>query len=262
MASRKSSDGNGNGFAEVLSKARATVARAKAKTKSAKSGVGSWSDDPDRAELNEAHRDVLAAATKAEAGKPAAPISLPELEVPTIAIRVVGVTELICHKWSEKAIRMMLDKQTGKATAGREHKNPQQDYEDSLYKLSDGTYGFPTIAFKSAAVEACTSLGKTITKVMARQAFHVDGEFVRIEGTPRMRQDMVRVGNEVADIRFRGGFEKWSAVLNVMYNARVLSAEQVINLFNLAGFAVGVGEWRPERNGQFGRFRCVSSSAK
>jgi hypothetical protein len=54
---------------------------------------------------------------------------------------------------------------------------------------------------------------------------------------------MVRVGMGTADIRYRGEFKTWSATVTVRYNARVLSADQVVNLFNTAGFAVGVGEW-------------------
>jgi len=77
---------------------------------------------------------------------------------------------------------------------------------------------------------------------------------VRIEGEPSMREDMVRVGMGTADIRYRGEFKKWAVELLIRHNARVLSAEQVANLFNTAGFAIGVGEWRPQRDGSFGMF--------
>jgi hypothetical protein len=115
-------------------------------------------------------------------------------------------------------------------------------------------FTFPSVAFKNAAVEACTSLGKSITKVAARQCFHVCGEFAEIHGHPRMREDMVRLNGQTADIRFRGGFPEWSITLLVRYNARVLTAEQVVNVFNVAGFGVGVGEWRSEKDGSFGLF--------
>jgi hypothetical protein len=174
----------------------------------------------------------------------------------TIQVRIVGDTPLIAHAWDAKAIREMEDRQTGKASMGREKKNPQEDYESSLYRLADGGYGFPCSAFKKAAKEACTSLGRSITKSKVKQAFHVIGHLVRIEGEPLMRRDVVRVGNfkDVADLRYRAEFPVWSVVLTIKYNARVMSAEEIINLLEIAGFAVGVGEWRPERDGQFGMF--------
>ena len=38
-------------------------------------------------------------------------IVIPEIELRTMKIKVVGDSPLITHKWSEKAKRMMLDKQ-------------------------------------------------------------------------------------------------------------------------------------------------------
>jgi hypothetical protein len=186
--------------------------------------------------------------------KPAAEvITLPRLNVQQIRIRLVGDSALICHAWSEKAKREMLDKQMKKAKQAREAKDPEQDYQQSLYRHPDGGYGFPAVAFKNAAVDACSSISG-ITKVEARGAFHIIGDMVKIEGTPTPREDMVRVGMGTADIRYRGEFREWSADIDMRFNANVLSPEQIANLFNTAGFAVGVGEWRPQRDGSFGMF--------
>lgn len=186
-------------------------------------------------------------------------VTLPPLRIETIRVTLIGDTPLIVHRWSEKAKKQMLDKQMKKASAGKEAKNPEQDFKDSLYVLPDGLFGFPIIGFKAAAVTACTSIGG-ITKVAARQAFHVEGEWAVIEGDePTMREDMVRVGMGTADIRYRGEFKSWWTTITVKHNANVMSAEQILNLFSTAGFAVGVGEWRPEKDGQYGRFHVASA---
>lgn len=185
-------------------------------------------------------------------------INLPQLEVERVEITVIGDSPLIMHKWSDKAKGMMRDKQQKKATQGREAKNPKQEFEDSIHRMADGVPGFPAIGFKAAAVTACTSIA-SVTKVAARQAFHIIGDLVPILGSePKMREDMVRVGMGVADIRYRAEFMPWHAVLQVSYNTRALSIEQIMNLLNTAGFGVGIGEWRPERDGQFGRFHCAT----
>jgi hypothetical protein len=190
-------------------------------------------------------------ATKAKPQEQA--IVLPRLNLQTIKLRLVGDSPLICHAWSEKAKKQMLDKQMKKANVGREAKNPEQDYIDSLYPHPAGGYGFPAVAFKAAAVDAATFVDG-ITKVQMRGAFHVLGELVKIEGDPSPREDMVKIAMGTSDIRYRGEFKTWAVELTVQFNANAISAEQIVNMFSVAGFGCGVGEWRPQRDGSFGRF--------
>lgn len=187
-------------------------------------------------------------------------IKLPPLDIRTIHIKLIGDTSLISHAWSQKAKQMMLDKQMGNAQQAKEPKDPEQDFKDSLYNIPGGGYGFPAIGFKAAAVTACTSVGG-VTKVEARQAFHINsphGEYVRIDGEPTPREDMVRVGMGTADIRFRAEFLEWSAILPIRYNHRVLTDSEIVNLFNVAGFGVGIGDWRSEKDGMHGLFHVAS----
>lgn len=203
-------------------------------------------------------------------------IELPKLDIRLMEVAVVGDSPLIVHAWSEKAKKEMLDKQMKKAKPAKEAKDPKADFEASMYRLADGGYGFPSVAFKNAAVTAGTSVAG-LTKIQARQAFHILGEdadiqgafegsksrvnLVRIEGgKPSMREDMVRVGMGTADLRYRPEFSEWHAKLLVRYNANVLSESQILNLLNVAGFAVGVGEWRPEKNGQYGCFHVATEA--
>jgi hypothetical protein len=71
---------------------------------------------------------------------------------------------------------------------------------------------------------------------------------------PEMQEDMVRVGGGTADLRYRPIFHEWAVNLHIRVNARALTLEQLVHLFNQAGFSVGVGEWRPEKHGDKGMF--------
>lgn len=184
-------------------------------------------------------------------------IELPRLDLRMITITLVGDSSLICHAWSHKAKAAMLDKQMKRAKTGKAAKDPQQDFEDSLYRMPGGGYGFPAVAFKAAAVSACR-FADGVKMTEARGAFHVLGELVPIEGEPTMREDMVRIAMGTADIRHRGEFRRWRATLNVRFNASALSPDQIVNLFNVAGFGVGVGEWRPEKDGSYGMFHVAT----
>ena len=197
-------------------------------------------------------------------------VSIPEIHVETFQIKLIGDSPLIMHAWSEKAKRMMLEKQMMKASSGKAAKDPFQDFCDSMYWLTPkpekptmedvlkAKYGFPVTAFKAAAVDAGFQQGILAKKTTARGAFHILGEFAEINGTPEMREDMVKIAMGTADIRYRGEFKNWSTVLTIRYNPRAMSVEQIINLFNIGGFSNGVGEWRPSRDGSFGTFHVAT----
>lgn len=184
------------------------------------------------------------------------------LNIERIKIPLIGESSLILHAWSEKAKKMILDKQMKKAAAGKEAKNPEQDVLNCFYPPADdetSLYGFPAVAFKAAFVAAArTFAGLKMTEL--RAAMHITCEHVPIYGAWAPREDMVRVSNGVADIRYRPEFAQWGTVLPVAFNAGYMSREQVANLFQSAGFSCGVGEWRPERNGAHGMFRVGDMS--
>ena len=85
---------------------------------------------------------------------------------------------------------------------------------------------------------------------------HVPNKQAVLDGAVSvMREDMVRVGMGTADIRYRGEFRNWSTDLTITYNANgKYSIEQIINIINAGGYSCGIGEWRPERDGQNGMF--------
>lgn len=198
-------------------------------------------------------------------------INIPAINIKRFEITVAGDSPLIIHRFDEKSKKQILDKQTQKAKAGKEPKVPVRDFIDSLYWLSNkpteytegaflnaiengATFGFPSVAFKASAISAGYRAGVTKDKVTGNGAFHIDGEYVEIKGVPEMREDMVRIGMGTADIRYRGEFKQWEATFTVKYNASVFSAEQIVNLFNLGGFACGIGEWRAEKGGSYGMY--------
>ena len=204
-------------------------------------------------------------------------IEIRPIEIKKVTIRIVGDTPLIMHAGSEKAKRMMLEAQMGVAKGKKkEAKNPVDDFIRSMYWLTqmpeDGTmesfeeasangarFGFPVTAFKQAAISAAYRMGWAKDKMSMRGAFFIDSDengMIEIHSdTPEMREDMVKVGMGTADIRYRGEFKNWYADLTISYNANgQYSLENIVNMINAGGYVCGVGEWRPERDGQNGMF--------
>jgi hypothetical protein len=213
----------------------------------------------------------MATATRAKTTEDFREMQLPAIEVASALIVIEGITPLIQNKWSEKARQMMLDKQTKTAQKAKEAKNPEVDFRASLYVRpghendpvgTPGAYYHPASGFKQAAVEACRVLDdKSFNMTKVKALFFVDVDPVLTFSSIVMREDMVRVGQGTADIRYRGMFEGWGTTLSISYNRSSISLEQIVNLFNLGGFHNGVGEWRPSspkgKNGEHGRFRVI-----
>jgi hypothetical protein len=210
-------------------------------------------------------------AAEAEAAEAPVQLVVPAIDVRLFTVRVVSDTPLICHAWSDKALRIIEERQAKKAKAAKPARVPWEDFVNSLYWVSDrprgkvtrkqieaATFGFPVGAFKDAAVGACR-YADGVKMTTARGAFHLVGERATIIAEPPiMRTDMVRIAMGTADVRYRAHFENWAVDLTVRYNAASLTPEQIVNLINIAGFGVGVGDWRPEHNGSYGQFHVAT----
>lgn len=171
---------------------------------------------------------------------------------------IKGTSPLITHKWSEKAKAQMRDKHGGKKTKNRDIRVPQEEFEAAIYRTKDGQQGIPGMALKTAIIDAAhKDLG--IEKTLVRKALFLvtdDPEKVLplTAGDPVMREDAVGVGMNGTDLRYRPMWEEWSVDVVFEIDSELLTAEDVVTLVNRAGFGVGICEWRPEKNGEFGRF--------
>ena len=204
-------------------------------------------------------------------------IEIRPIETEIIPIRIVGDTPLIVHAWSEKAKRMMLEAQMKiTKTKAKEIRDPFDDFIQSLYWLSGkpeestpeafdnairngAKFGFPVGAIKLAANAAAYRNGWVKNQMGLRGAYFLKtkyGEMAEIQGcVPEMREDMVRIGNGSADLRYRGEFRNWSMEFIMEYNASGnMTIEQILNCIEAGGFVCGIGEWRPEKDGDYGRY--------
>lgn len=204
-------------------------------------------------------------------------VEIRPIKMRKVTLKLVGDTPLIMHAWSEKAKRMMLEAQMGKAKGKKkEAKNPVEDFINSMYWLTDkpeeateeafaeaiangARFGFPVTAIKQAAISASFRMGWSKDKMSLRGVFFIDSDadgMIEIQSdAPIMREDMVKIGMGTADLRYRGEFRNWSANITVSYNENGnYSLENIINIINAGGAVCGIGEWRPERDGQYGMY--------
>lgn len=212
---------------------------------------------------------VKAAKLEAKTTKDEAKVDIKALDIKHFYFDIEGTAPLIANKFSNKAIGIMLGRMMGKAIP-KEKKNPEEEYLNAAYYLDNGKHGFPANAFKLSALRGGKAFGLVMTDL--KGAFFVHGEWsdregrelVEIQAKPEMREDTVTVGNGGTDLRYRPQYKNWRCSLHIEYNAGMITQEQIVNIFNAAGFGVGVGEWRPssQSSGTFGTFRVAEQKAK
>jgi hypothetical protein len=187
-------------------------------------------------------------------------VQIAPIKIVRTTVKVVGTSTLIVHAWSVKAKEQMRAKQQKLAKTAKEAKDPDADFQGAKYIDAQGRDCVPALAFKNAIVSAAR-FSEDLKMTVLRGAVFVVGELLPINyESCVMREDTVRVGMGTADLRYRPEYFGWSIDLPIEFNSSVLSASQVMNLVKLAGFSVGICEWRPERDGQHGRFDIAEAA--
>lgn len=187
-------------------------------------------------------------------------IIIPPVERQWIEVRVRGSAPLICHRYSERAQDAMAKAQQGAAKSKKPPREPEREFQDAQYRLPDGRHGFPAIGIKRAMVSAGQRFAaERSTELFG--AFTIVGELLPIESPrePSMRTDRVVIGgaSRTTSLAYRPQYDPWEMVIPLVVNVSFVSVDQIINLLTLAGFSVGIGDWRPERKGPFGTWEIV-----
>lgn len=208
-------------------------------------------------------------------------VEIRPLDNKQVKVQIIGDTPLIVHAWSDKAKKMMLEaQQKVTKTKAKDIRDPYDEFINSMYWLTekpestveafeqavanDAKWGFPVGAIKMAGNSAAYRAGWVKNQMQLRGSYFLKtewGDMAEIKGdAPIIREDMVRIGMGSADLRYRAEFRNWSMEMILEYNASgELTLEQILNVMNLGGYSVGIGEWRPEKDGDFGRYHIATS---
>jgi len=192
-------------------------------------------------------------------------LQIKEITPKTLSFWVVGTSPLVQHAWSEKALRQLRMTAAERKKQPKVARDPETEAEGATYRTDDGDYGLPMLAFKSSLISAAhKDLG--IEKTLVRKAlflpskFYSSGLIAKLETPgPFIREDIVRVGMSQTDLRYRPQYDEWRVNVIVEVDSDLLSNQDIVNLVNRAGFSVGIGEWRPEKGGEYGRFEIDAS---
>ena len=198
-------------------------------------------------------------------------VKLQKLRLEDIPVRIEGTTPYIAH-----SMRGMGDPYfrpwdfPPKSKAEKMKRDPDQEVEDSKYFTSDGQDGIPKAAFLRA-LESMANNDFGIPRVMIPKAISIvcddiKGVLPLTYDSCVVNETTVRIGgkgkgNGTPAMRWRPAYVGWKVTLHIRINLLLISVEDTLNLLENAGYSIGVGDERPEKGGDFGRFRLVGEAA-
>lgn len=172
-----------------------------------------------------------------------------------IRIVVDGRTPLLTHNPASMNVV---------AEAGRGTRIPEAEVEAEAgcYRMEDGSLAIKGESFRASLLKAAGAWKMKWSTAKSRLSHVVVVE----ELIPLQRRDGSQITDYAIDarraivqkqgiIRRRPRFDEWSCEFTVEYDpALVLEPKLIIDVLADAGGRIGVGDYRPDRNGWFGRF--------
>jgi len=181
---------------------------------------------------------------------------------------LLGTSPIILNRLSEKVKHELLmprGRKTATEKALSLKHDPFAEYRAAPYILADpreATFlAHVAAAFKGAMETAALDLPGA-KKAQIGRLVRVEGEHVGLYGVPRLFMRPVRSAdmNRTPDIRTRVILPTWAARVHITYPQQLIRPQAVANLLGAAGFTAGVGDWRPEKGGNYGQFRIIEEN--
>lgn len=173
-----------------------------------------------------------------------------------IEVSIQGTTPLIFNRFRDKAIEGKSKKRTGAMA--------EAEIEDKLY-LEDGKVQLPAVYLKNAISEAAKKFkipqqGKSTYSKLVASTVDIEPFYIELQAD-KYKVFRISAVNPMTKGRMmteRPKFDEWSASFEIILNDDGVPISVINEILEQAGKYVGVGDWRPEKKGMFGKFMITS----
>lgn len=187
-----------------------------------------------------------------------------------IAIKIEGITPMLLNKFTDEAA-MKASSGTTSAAASADRGTPMEQAEARLYTDEEGTLIIPNpnlfrcildagkffkagrskvTTQKSSLVPACLMINELAIPIISKEGWTVDTRPVRIPAT----------GGRI--LCHRPCFNDWQLEFTCELDTEIMGSKLFRELVDAAGKRIGLGDFRPDCKGPFGRFTVVSWEEK
>lgn len=187
-----------------------------------------------------------------------------------IKITIEGTTPLMLCRFTDEA-QIAATTGTRTSMAARDKLEPKEQAEEFLYKDTEGKSVIPqpnmlrciidggkfhkagknkVTTLKSSLIPACVSIEEFSIPIVSKKGWEVDARPVRIPAT----------GGRI--IRYRPVYYDWKLSFTVSLDDEILGANLLRDIIDDSGKRIGLGAFRPDCKGPFGKFKVTSWKAK
>jgi len=184
-----------------------------------------------------------------------------------LQVTLRGITPLLMHN------PMGSMTQTGAKTPAQRIPKPEDEAERATYQDEEGNLVFPMAAIPSAILYAAIGykIGRRGAKSVLAGALlnftSLDGDVEWLpltdhNGVPQTEYEIdIRrvVIQRSAILRARPKLKEWQTELIITFDEQFVDRETVLLTLKRAGVVAGLGDFRPQRGGLFGRFEVIET---
>ena len=191
----------------------------------------------------------------------------------TVLVKIEGIHGLLQHRFSEQA--EVEGQEPTRTALGVKRGTPREEAEKVCYRDLEGNLYFPGSAISRLLREAGSnhkSKGsrKSIKYIVPSAVFVPEDAIpllnpITLERLADFEVDTRPVVNPYTKgrvMRHRPRIDRWAMEFSLEIDDEVLPLDFMQQLLTEGGRRVGLGDYRPEKGGPFGRFRVISWDEK
>jgi len=175
----------------------------------------------------------------------------------TFEIKIEGVTPLLFNRFIQSSIENKVKKRVGSTK--------EILVEDKLYKDGEGNICIPSTWVYGSLVEAGKAFkiqgkGKSTYSKLIGSSVMINPEMsiVKPQDWDNYTISAVNPMTRGRIMVTRPRLNKWEVVFKIDFDEDDLPIEVLKNIVDYAGQYTGIGDWRPAKKGQFGKFIVTS----
>ncbi len=182
-----------------------------------------------------------------------------------ITITIQGSSPLICNRFTEQAAETATAGSRSSAM-GKDHGSPKEQAELKLYKGENGKFVIPQpnifrciidggrffktgksliTSSKSSLIPACVQVLGIEFEIKSKDGWRVDERAI-VNPSTRGRR-----------LCYRPRFDDWQLTFDAEVDPEMITTKLFREIVDAAGKKIGLGDFRPDRKGPFGKFVVI-----